>query len=155
MPTPLNIQYRLVIRKDIPAVVGLLAEDDLGAQRERPENPLPKSYYTAFEAIDADPNNELVIAEANGEIIGTMQLMFLPSLSYQGEMRAQIESVRVAKQYRGQGIGTDMMKWALEHAQERGCHLMQLTSHKSRRDAHRFYEKLRFEISHVGMKINL
>ena len=116
---------------------------------------LPEAYYAAFEAIDADPNNELIVADANGEVIGTLHLMFLPSLSYQGGMRAQVESVRVAKQLRGQGIGADMMKWTIERARQRGCHMMQLTSHKSRTDAHRFYEKLGFTKSHIGMKISL
>ena len=155
MPHPLNVQYRLATRMDVHVLVRLLAEDELGAQRERFESPLPESYYKAFEAIDADPNNELIVAHANGEIVGTLQLMFLPHLSHQGGMRAQISSVRVAEKYRGQGIGTDMMKWTLERARERGCHLMQLTSNRSRTDAHRFYEKLGFEKTNVGMKIKL
>ena len=155
MPHSLNVQYRLATRRDVPAIVRLLAEDNLGAQRERFETPLPAPYYAAFEAIDADPNNELIVAHANGEIIGTLQLMFLPHLSHQGGMRAQVSSVRVAEQFRGQGIGTDMMKWVLERARERGCLLMQLTSSKSRTDAHRFYEKLGFEKTNIGMKIKL
>lgn len=155
MPHSLNVQYRLATRRDIPAIVRLLAEDNLGAQRERFETPLPAPYYAAFEAIDADPNNELIVAHANEEIIGTLQLMFLPHLSHQGGMRAQVSSVRVAEQFRGQGIGTDMMKWVLERARERGCLLMQLTSSKSRTDAHRFYEKLGFEKTNIGMKIKL
>lgn len=155
MPHSLNLQYRLATREDVPTIVRLLAEDELGAQRERFETSLPESYHTAFETIDADPNNELIVADMNGEIIGTLQLMFLPHLSHQGGTRAQIASVRVAERYRGQGIGTDMMKWALERARERGCYLMQLTSHNSRKDAHRFYEKLGFEKSNVGMKIIL
>lgn len=155
MSTPFNVQYRLATRIDVPAIVRLLVEDDLGSQREHFTAPLPGEYYTAFEAIDADPNNELIVADANGEIIGTLQLMFLPSLSYQGGTRAQVESVRVAGQYRGQGIGADMMKWTIERAYQCGCHMMQLTSHKSRTDAHRFYEKLGFTKSHIGMKINL
>jgi len=155
MISSLKVQYRLATQTDLPNIVRLLAEDDLGVQRERFESPLPGTYYAAFEAIDADPNNELVVAELDGEIIGTLQLMFLPSLSYQGGTRAQVESVRVAEECRGQGIGADMMKWALERARQRGCHMMQLTSHKSRTDAHRFYEKLGFTKSHLGMKINL
>jgi GNAT superfamily N-acetyltransferase len=155
MPHSLNVQYRLATRRDVPIIVRLLAEDELGAQREQSTYPLPESYYTAFEAIDSDPNNELIVAYVNGEIIGTFQLIFLPHLSHQGGMRAQISSVRVVEKYRGQGIGTDMMKWVLRRARERGCHLMQLTSSKSRTDAHRFYEKLGFEKSHIGMKIKL
>jgi len=90
-----------------------------------------------------------------GEVIGTLQLMFLQSISYQGGTRAQVESVRVAQHIRGLGIGAEMMTWAIERARQRGCHLMQLTSHKSREDAHRFYERLGFTKSHIGMKINL
>jgi GNAT superfamily N-acetyltransferase len=133
----------------------MLAEDALGAQRERYETPLPQAYYTAFEAIQADPNQELIVAELDGEVVGTLQLTTLPSLSYQGRMRAQVESVRVLEQFRGRGIGAQMMEWAIERARQRGCHLMQLTSHQSRIDAHRFYERLGFTKSHIGMKINL
>jgi GNAT superfamily N-acetyltransferase len=133
----------------------MMAEDELGAQRERSETPLPQAYYDAFEAIDPDPNNELIVAEADGEVIGTLQLMFLPSISYQGGTRAQVESVRVAQHLRGQGIGAEMMTWTIERARQRGCHMVQLTSHKSRVDAHRFYERLGFTKSHIGMKINL
>jgi len=133
----------------------MLAEDELGAQREHFETPLPQTYYDAFKAIDGDPNHELIVADVDGEVIGALHLMFLPSISYQGGMRAQVESVRVVQHLRGQGIGADMMRWAMERSRQRGCHLMQLTSHKSRADAHRFYEKLGFVMSHVGMKIKL
>jgi len=151
----MSTQFRLATREDLPAIVRLLAEDELGAQRERFEIPLPQAYYGAFEAIDADPNNELVVAEIDGEVVGTLQLMYLPSLSYQGGTRAQIESVRVAQGLRGRGIGAGMMKWAIERARQRGCHLMQLTTHNSREDAHRFYERLGYTKSHIGMKMNL
>ena len=155
MQNPLNVQFRLATRQDLLAIVHMLAEDELGAQRERFEMPLPQAYSDAFEAIDRDPNHELVVAEVDGEVIGTLQLMFLPSISYQGGIRAQVESVRVVGRLRGQGFGAEMMKWALERARQRGCHLMQLTTHKSRTDAHRFYEGLGFTKSHIGMKINL
>jgi len=155
MPISPKVSFRLAKRTDVPAIVQMLAEDELGSQRERFETPLPKAYYTAFDAIQADPNQELIVAELNGEVIGTLQLMYLPSLSYQGGTRAQVESVRVLQQLRGQGIGAEMMKWAIKRARKHGCHLMQLTSHKSRTDAHRFYEKLGFTKSHIGLKINL
>jgi len=155
MTNPLNIQIRLATQTDLPAIVRMLAEDDLGAQRERFEMPLPQAYYDAFEAIEKDQNQELIVAEVDGEVIGILQLMFLPSVSYQGGTRAQVESVRVTQQLRGRGIGVEIMKWAMERARQRGCHLMQLTSHKSREDAHRFYERLGFTKSHIGMKINL
>jgi GNAT superfamily N-acetyltransferase len=150
-----KVSFRLARRTDVSAIVRMLAEDELGSQRERFETPLPQAYYSAFEAIQADPNQELIVAELDGEVIGTLQLMYLPSLSYQGGTRAQVESVRVTLSLRGRGIGAEMMKWAIERARQRGCHLMQLTSHKSRTDAHRFYEKLGFTKSHIGMKINL
>jgi GNAT superfamily N-acetyltransferase len=151
----MNITFRLARRNDVSAIVRMLAEDELGTQRERFEMPLPQVYYEAFEAIDRDANHELSVAEVDGEVIGTLHLMFLPSISYQGGIRAQVESVRVMQRLRGQGIGAEMMKWAIERARQRGCHLMQLTSHKSRTDAHRFYKRLGFTKSHVGMKKKL
>ena len=150
-----KVQYRRAIETDMPAIVRMLADDEISAQRERFETPLPQTYYDAFEAIDRDPNNELIVAEMDGKVIGTLQLMFLPSISYQGGTRAQVESVRVVQHLRGQGIGAEMMEWALARARQRGCHMMQLTSHKSREDAHRFYERLGFTKSHIGMKISL
>lgn len=151
----MNVTFRLAQRNDVPTIVQMLAEDQLGAQRERSETPLPQVYYEAFETIANDANHELLVAEVDGEVIGSLHLMFLPSISYQGGTRAQVESVRVIQRLRGQGIGAEMMKWAIERARQRGCHLMQLTSHQSRTDAHRFYERLGFVKSHIGMKINL
>lgn len=150
-----NVVFRLAKRDDLPAIVRMLADDDLGSQRERYEEPLPKSYITAFEQIERDSNHELIVAELNGDVIGTLQLMFLPSLSFQGGLRAQVESVRVDKLYQGQGIGSDMMQWAIERAQARGAHVVQLTTHQSRADAHRFYERLGFKGTHLGMKLSL
>src|SRR6266496_4826880 len=138
--TQSDILFRLARRADLPSIVRMLADDDLGSQRERYENPLPESYDSAFEQIENDPNHELIVAERNGEVIGTLHLMFLPSVSFQGEMRAQVESVRVDKRFQSQGIGSEMMKWAVERAKQRGAHVMQLTTHKTRVDAHRFYE---------------
>jgi GNAT superfamily N-acetyltransferase len=153
--TASNVVFRLAKRTDLPAIVRMLADDDLGSQRERYEEPLPESYYTAFEQVDRDVNHELIVAELNGEVIGTLHLMLLPSLSFQGGLRAQVESVRVDKPHQGQGIGSDMMRWAIERAQGRGAHVVQLTTHKSRIDAHRFYERLGFKGTHLGMKLSL
>lgn len=150
-----DLVFRPARREDLPIIVWMLAEDDLGSQRERFEEPLPESYYKAFEEIERDANHELIVAEMDGKVVGTLQLMFLPSISYQGGLRAQVESVRVDGKLRGQGIGREMMKWAIERAEERDAHLVQLTSHKSREDAHRFYERLGFTKSHVGMKLSL
>jgi len=149
------VVFRLAKRDDLPAIVRMLADDDLGSQRERYVEPLPKSYTTAFDQIERDSNHELIVAELNGNVIGTLHLMFLPSISFQGGLRAQVESVRVDKPYQGQGIGSDMMRWALDRAQGRGAHIVQLTTHQSRAEAHRFYERLGFKGTHLGMKLNL
>jgi len=150
-----GVIFRSAGREDLSAIVSMLADDELGRQRERYENPLPDSYFKAYELINNDPNHELIVAELDGEVVGTLHLMFLPSISFQGGLRAQVESVRVAGKYRGQGIGSKMMMWSIQRAQEKGAHLVQLTTHRSRDDAHRFYEKLGFEKSHVGMKLSL
>ena|ERR1041384_6441306 len=150
-----DVIFRLAVRADLPSIVRMLADDDLGSQRERLEDPLPESYYSAFEQINQDPNHESIVAEQNGQVIGTLHLIFLPSVSYRGGLRAQVESVRVDKRFQSQGIGSEMMKWAMERARRRGAHVVQLTTHKSRVDAHRFYERLGFQGSHLGMKISL
>jgi GNAT superfamily N-acetyltransferase len=150
-----EILFRLAKREDLPAIVRLLSEDELGSQRERYEDPLPETYYTAFEQIDRDTEHELIVAEGNGEVIGTLHLMFLPSISFQGGLRAQVESVRVDASQRGQGLGSELVKWTIERAKARGAHILQLTTHKSREDAHRFYERLGFKGTHLGMKLSL
>ena len=150
-----DIIFRIATYSDVPSIVRLLVDDDLGSLRERYENPIPETYYTAYELINGDPNHELIVAELNGEVIGTLHLMFLPSLSFQGGLRAQVESVRVDTHHQNQGIGSDMMKWTIEHAKMRGAHIVQLTTHKSRADAHRFYERLGFKGTHLGMKLSL
>ncbi|HVF24572.1 MAG TPA: GNAT family N-acetyltransferase [Anaerolineales bacterium] len=139
----------------MPSTVRLLADDELGSRRERYENPIPESYYSAYELIAKDRNHELIVAELDGEVIGTLHLMFLPSLSFQGGLRAQVESVRVDARHQNQGIGSQMMKWAIEQAKAREAHIVQLTTHQSRADAHRFYERLGFKGTHLGMKLSL
>jgi len=150
-----DIKFRLATRADLPSIVRMLADDDLGSQRECYQDPIPDSYFKAFEQIDNDPNHELIVAELNGEVIGTLQLMFLPSISFQGGLRAQVESVRVDTKHRSKGIGSKLMKWTIERARGRSAHVVQLTTHRSREEAHRFYERLGFEGSHLGMKLSL
>ena len=150
-----SLIIRPATRADLPDIVRMLADDDLGRQRERYELPLPESYLAAFEQIEASPNFELIVAELDGRVVGTLQLIFIPSISYQGGLRAQVESVRVDGPLRNQGIGQKMMTWALKRARQRGAHIMQLTTHNTRLDAHRFYERLGFQGSHLGMKISL
>lgn len=148
-----RINFREARVEDLTAIVRMLSDDFLGQQRERLEDPLPESYVKAFREIEADPNNELIVAEIEGEVIGTLQLTFTPSLSYQGGKRCTVESVRVDEKLRSKGIGREMMLWAIERAKQRGCVSMQLTTHMDRTDAHRFYESLGFSKSHIGMKL--
>lgn len=149
------MQLREATRRDVPSVVALLAQDQLGHHRETPSVPLPDSYWGAFDAIDDDPNNRLIVAEDQGVIVGTLQLTFIPYLTFRGSWRAQIEAVRVESTRRDQGVGRQLIEWAIDQARNRGCHLVQLTTNKARKDAHRFYESLGFEPSHEGMKLYL
>jgi GNAT superfamily N-acetyltransferase len=147
--------FRPAIRADVPAIVRLLAEDDLGRTREDTGPPLPDSYYDAFNAIAGDACNELVVVEAEGEVIGTLQLTVIPSLTYRGGSRALIEAVRVDERFRSQQVGQRLFEWAIARARDRGCHMVQLTTDKRRTDAHRFYQRLGFVASHEGMKLHL
>ena len=150
-----NLEFRTATRNHLRSIINMLADDFLGQQRERLEDPLPKCYVKAFREIEADPNNELIVAELDGDIIGTLQLTFTPSLSHQGSKRCTVESVRVDEKHRGKGVGREMMLWAIERAKEKGCASMQLTTHNDRSDAHRFYESLGFSGTHTGMKLKL
>lgn len=147
--------FRKALREDLPSIIEMLANDFLGKTREKFEIPLPKSYYDFFEMIDSDSNQELTVLELDGEVIGTMQLTFLPNLNFGGSMRLLIESVRVKDSLTGKGIGTKMMEYAINRAKDRHCKIVQLTTDKRRKDAHRFYEKLGFVASHEGMKLHL
>ena len=149
------IDIRKAESKDLPIIVQLLGDDFLGQQREDLSEPVNENYVKAFREIEASQNNELIVAELDGQVIGTLQLTYTPSLSYQGSKRCTVESVRVDSLLRGKGIGREMMLWAIDRAKEKGCISMQLTSHNDRADAHRFYEQLGFKNSHVGMKLSL
>jgi GNAT superfamily N-acetyltransferase len=141
--------------QDVRAIVAMLADDHLGKSREDLSEPLSPAYADAFQAIDADPNQLLAVAEIDGELVGCIQLTFLPGLSRKGMWRGLVESVRVAGPLRGTGLGRRMMEWAIAECRRRGCGIVQLTTDKSRTDAHRFYESLCFEASHFGMKLML
>jgi ribosomal protein S18 acetylase RimI-like enzyme len=151
-----NVTFRRALRDDMPSIVRLLADDPLGAERERFATPLPDTYYTAFEVIDRDPNNELIVGETDtGALIGVLQLTFIPGITYRGSWRALIEGVRIAAEVRSGGVGRQLMEWAIARARERRCHVVQLTSDKSRVDAIRFYRHLGFVPSHEGLKLLL
>ena len=150
------IAFREASAEDVPAIVAMLADDVLGATREAGDSAgLDEAYRRAFEAINADPRNLLIVAERDGDLVGTFQLTFIPSLSQRGGERAQIESVRVRSDLRGAGLGRSMIEWAIEQARQRGCRLVQLSTDKRRTDAHRFYRRLGFHGSHEGMKLPL
>lgn len=150
-----RVQIRRATRDDVPRVVQMLADDSIGVTRERPETPLPQEYWTAFEAIDSDPRQQLVVAVLDGEIVGTLQLTFIPYLTHRGGERALIEGVRVDASLRGSGVGHQLLQWVIERARERDCRMVQLTTDKRRPDARRFYEGLGFVASHEGMKLPL
>ncbi|GAA1530645.1 GNAT family N-acetyltransferase [Kribbella lupini] len=148
-----TVEIRRATLADVPAIVTLIADDQLGSTRESLDDLTP--YAEAFTALDADPNQLLIVADRNGEVVGTFQLTFIPGLSRRGATRAQIEAVRVAPSTRGTGLGTTLINWAVDESRRRGCSLVQLTSDKSRTDAHRFYTNLGFTMSHEGFKLAL
>jgi len=149
------LNIRPALRDDLSAIVRLLADDPLGATRERLTDPLPRSYHAAFDAISADPNNELVVACLDNRVVGVLQITFIANLTYQGAWRALVEGVRTDQALRSHGIGRAMLEWAIARSRERGCRLVELTTHQSRTEAQRFYLRLGFVASHVGMKLDL
>ena len=149
----MSVAIRKAQRDDVVHIVAMLADDELGAKREDYRTPLPQAYYDAFESIDRDPNQELVVATLNDEVIGTLQLTRIPYLTYIGGWRALVEAVRIRSDQRGTGLGAKMLEWAIERARETNCHLIQLTSDKARSQAISFYEKHGFQATHEGMKL--
>jgi ribosomal protein S18 acetylase RimI-like enzyme len=148
------ITVRRARRDDVGAIVHMLADDKLGSGRERLEDPLPPSYFRAFEALDRDPNIHLVVAQdSDGAVVGCLQLCILPGLSSQGASRGLIEDVRVASHCRSRGIGEQLVQWAVAEARARSCKLVELLTHQTRVDAQRFYARLGFQSSHVGMTL--
>ena len=150
-----EIEYRDATRTDLPAIIAMLADDTLGQSREDASDPPNAKYVAAFDALETDANQRLIVVEQSGSIIGCFQISFIPGLSRLGMWRGQIESVRIASSYRGKGLGRQMMEWAIAACGDRGCELVQLTSDKTRTDAHRFYDSLGFVASHDGYKLSL
>ncbi len=146
--------FRKATKRDVQAIVAMIADDELGKTREIFQVPIPKEYLVAFENINQD-DKLIVVENENREIIGTLQLSFIQYLTYTGGIRAQIEAVRIRKDSRGIGLGAKMFEWAIQRAKERNAHVLQLTSDKKRPEAIRFYEKLGFVASHEGMKMHL
>jgi len=150
MPT-----YRTADPDDLPFIIGLIVEDSVVVTEDRAEDAMDEDYRAALAAIDADPNEEMWIVERDGVSVGCFQLSFLPGLMRRGMWRGQIEVVHVSADARNLGIGSEMMRWALDRCREKGCGMVQLTSNKKRADAHRFYERLGFARSHEGFKYYL
>jgi GNAT superfamily N-acetyltransferase len=149
------MNFRAATAEDLPAILAMLIDDELGKLREDPGTPLNPAYLAAFEAITRDPNQLLAVADRDGQVVGCFQLSFLPGLSHRGAWRGQIEGVRIAASERGSGLGKAMMEWAIAQCRARGCRMVQLTTDKRRHDAHRFYARLGFVASHEGMKLEL
>ena len=151
----MKLSFREAVESDLPALIGMLADDQLGAAREDATLPPNQRYIDAFREIDADPANELTVVECDGRLVGMLQLTFIPYLTHTGSRRCLIEGVRIHRDSRGQGLGGEFIRWAIERARARGCSLVQLTSDKQRPDALRFYESLGFSASHEGFKLRL
>lgn len=149
------INFRIAAFNDLKQIVDLLADDDLGRNRELISDSVPAEYLQAFKEIDSDNNNELIVGESEGSILAVLQITYIPNLTLQGTKRAQIEGVRVSSTLRGQGVGQSLFNFAFERARKRGCKLVQLTTNKTREDAIRFYEKIGFKCTHEGMKLSL
>lgn len=149
-----TLTFRQATEQDLDSIVYMLSDDNLGSTRERYEHPLPESYLKAFHAINSDPNIELIVACDGESIVGVLQMTFTPHITYQGGWRATIEGVRTTSSERGKGVGSQLIRCAIERAKERGCHLVQLTTDKKRVDALRFYERLGFTASHEGLKLH-
>ncbi|PKA99945.1 transcriptional regulator [Flavobacteriaceae bacterium MAR_2009_75] len=149
------MKIRQATQEDIHAIIAMIANDQLGSLREDFQEPLPHKYYQAFENIDNDPNQFLMVMENDKKkVVATLQLSFIQYLTYQGGIRAQVEAVRVHKNYRGKGLGKKIFDWAIEFAKNKGSHLIQLTTDKKRPEAIEFYKQLGFIASHEGMKLH-
>lgn len=151
----MQVTFRKAIEQDLPFIVALLADDELGSHREDISSPTNPAYVDAFAAIESDPNNLLLVVESQHQLVGMLQLTFIPYLTHVGTWRCLIEGVRIHSAHRGKGYGELMFQQAIELAREKGCKLVQLTSDKQRPDAIRFYEKLGFIASHEGFKLTL
>ncbi|MBM7840821.1 ribosomal protein S18 acetylase RimI-like enzyme [Alkalihalobacillus xiaoxiensis] len=147
------MNFRTALEADLNAIVAMLADDELGATREKNVEPLPEAYIEAFRAIKAQKGNVILLVEKEDTLAGFLQLTIIPGLARTGMKRAQIEGVRIGRAFRGQGIGEALVQKAVDIAKEEGCGLVQLTTDKQRKDAHRFYERIGFEASHEGMKL--
>ncbi len=150
-----QVEFREATIEDLPEIVRLLADDDLGSRREKSDGNIDPAYGEAFAAISSDPHNFVYLAVKSGKIVGCLQFTLIPNLSFTGAWRAQIEGVRIDSSQRGTGLGTEFFSWVIKQAKASKCKIIQLTMNTSRTDAHRFYESLGFEPTHTGFKLYL
>lgn len=151
----MKLGFRRARERDIPTLISMLVDDELGRLREDLAWPPDRRYLQAFAEIEKDPNNELIVAENGQQPVGMLQLTFIPYLTYMGAWRGQVEGVRIHRDFRGHGLGTRLIEWAIARSKEKGCVIMQLTSDKQRKDAIRFYQNLGFQATHEGLKLKL
>lgn len=149
----MKTSIRLARKRDLPDVLAIFTQDALGGHAESRRPAELAVYEAAFERIAASGSNWLYVAEQEGAIVGTFQLTLIPGLVNHGRLRAKVESVQVLADRRGLGIGAEMMRFAIAEARQKGAGMVELTSNKKRRDAHRFYERLGFDRSHEGFKM--
>ncbi len=153
--TPADLIIREAMAADLPTLVALLADDERGRKREHLADPLPQGYLDSFAAITADPRSKLIVAERDHRVVGTMQLVFIPGMTYQGAERMIVQSIFVDRDLRGQGIGEAMIRWAVDAARARGCRFISINTHRSRERAHKFYKHQGFKPTHIGFTYEL
>lgn len=151
----MSLTYRRAVEADLPFIVRLLTEDAVRVTDDRPDEPFHPRYVAALRELEADPNQMMMVAVLDEDTVGTIQLTFIPGIAALGTKRCLVEAVHISPAHRGKGLGSEMIRWAIEQARERGCGMVQLTSNKKRLDAHRFYERLGFLRSHEGFKYYL
>lgn len=151
----MSLSFRRAAETDLPFIVKLLTEDAVRVTDDKPDEPFHPRYVTALRELSADPNQLMMLAELDGETVGTVQLTFIAGIASLGLKRCLVEAVHIAPAHRSKGLGTQMIQWAIAQARDRGCGMVQLTSNKKRLDAHRFYERLGFLKSHEGFKYYL
>ena len=150
-----RLTYRSAMPGDLPFLIGMIVEDSVVSTGDDPADAFDDDYIKALATIAADPNQEMIVVELEGDAVGCFQITYIPGLMRHGSWRGLLEVVHVRADKRNLGLGSEMMRWAIERCRERNCGLVQLTSNKKRIDAHRFYERLGFQKSHEGFKCYL
>ena len=149
------MNIRRARREDVPSIISIYSLDSLTGHREIVTDPLPRFYYDAFDRIDSDSNQILLVADIENEVVASLQMTYIQHLISRAFRRAVIEAIFVHPQYHGSGIGSALIRSAIGHATSARCVAIELTSNKLRRKAHGFYQKMGFASSHEGFKLSL